>query len=65
MTQKYADLFQTVFLTCFYAPALPVCILLSMGGLLVGYWVDKVVESYLYLPLVPIFEEKWKTQRNE
>ncbi len=47
MTQKYADLFMTVFLTCFYASAFPIGVLISIVGLIFGYWTDKVFRESL------------------
>jgi len=41
MPYKYSNLIKTMLLTSFYAPAMPIAILISIIGLVVTYWVDK------------------------
>ena len=41
MSYKYAMLMKTILLTCFFAPAIPIALLISVFGLSAMYWVDK------------------------
>jgi len=43
MSYKYALLIKTMLLTAFYAPAIPISILLAIVGLVFVYWVDKYI----------------------
>ena len=41
MSYKYAMLMKTILLTCFFAPAIPIALIISVLGLSAMYWVDK------------------------
>lgn len=41
IAEKYAHIQKTMLFTVFYASLLPVGILISLGGLIISYWVDK------------------------
>jgi hypothetical protein len=43
VAEKYAGVVKTVWLTAFYAPAIPICIPISLGGLFFQYWAEKYV----------------------
>jgi len=43
MSYKYALLIKTMLLTAFYAPAIPISIILAVVGLVFVYWVDKYI----------------------
>jgi len=44
VANRYAAITKTLFLTCFYAPAIPIAILYSAVGLTMTYWAEKVKE---------------------
>jgi hypothetical protein len=40
---RYAILLKTMLLTCFYAPAMPIALIFTIVGLILTFWVDKVL----------------------
>jgi hypothetical protein len=40
---KYANLIKSMLLTCFYAPVMPIALIFTIVGLILTYWVDKVL----------------------
>ena len=42
ISARYADITKTMWLTFFYAPAIPFGTLISLISLLFYYWIDKV-----------------------
>lgn len=43
ISASYASVIKTMWLTALYAPLIPLCIPISIGGLLLKYWVDKYI----------------------
>lgn len=44
LSAKNAGLIKNILLSSFYAPALPICAILSILGLIMLYWSDKVIK---------------------
>lgn len=43
MADRYANILKIMFLTAFYASILPIGIIISCFGLIITYWVSKVL----------------------
>lgn len=54
MWRKYPTLIKTMWITAFYAPLIPIAIPISIGALLISYWIEKylILRRYKRPPII-------------
>ena len=48
MPARFATLIKIMLLTTFYAPAVPIAVVFTIGGLILWYWAEKVLKYDLF-----------------